>query len=265
MILGAAAGLAVASLYNWLVPEEYVSVATIHLTSSLIPDRFVALALPLDLDYVTSSVFMEATSRNSLTNVIQTHDLLRSERARQPMEDVIEQFRKRIEVRNESATTLRLSVRLPDSQQAQLACRDLLSRVMDATMRQRETQAKALVSFLGEESRQAADEWDAFRKQVRGQIPADRAALEANMAQKRYESLSAKLADARMLAAMERRKQGPALEVLDPPSLPEHPANVSHAMALMAGLAGGLGLVLALEAVLWAWRQRRSPLQTCPS
>jgi uncharacterized protein involved in exopolysaccharide biosynthesis len=68
--------------------------------------------------------------------------------------------------------------------------------------------------------------------------------LDADIARRRYETLSAKRADAEMLYKIERRQQGPALELLEPPPLPNEWRPSVLLFAFGGLIAGGLMGVL---------------------
>jgi ABC-type sugar transport system ATPase subunit len=84
--------------------------------------------------------------------------------------------------------------------------------------------------------------------------------LDRQLARERYESIKRRVSEAETLDAVESRRQGPTLEVLDMPSLPEQ-ARVAFGLrtASFVGLAGLTGAGVAL-AWLWIRRLRQTPV-----
>ena len=68
--------------------------------------------------------------------------------------------------------------------------------------------------------------------------------------QKSYQSLLAKKEDSNVSANLERRQIGEQFKILDPARMPERPASPNRPMLQALGVAAGIGLGLALAALI---------------
>lgn len=81
------------------------------------------------------------------------------------------------------------------------------------------------VEFLHSESVKAAKSWEdliAQASKVSGPA-AERLALDRELAARQYRTFRERLAEAETLIRLDERKQGPTVEVVDLPLLPEEP------------------------------------------
>jgi hypothetical protein len=258
----AAGGLAAGLLVGWVVtlanPEIYTSRALIRAVRSQIPERFVPATAPLDEASVMEAMGPAIFTRHALTSIIQTYDLYRAERTRMPMEDVITLMAGQIEFQGNHLSrgirSISIAFSYPDPILAQRVARDIMTRLIDEALRDRSAQSTMTANFLRSEAEKAATAWEEVNAQARNAsgAGAERLQLDREMAARRYQTLRERVAEAEMLVSLEERRQGPTLEVLDLPSLPERP-RVSHWMILAAGAAGGLFLGLLAR---WVWRIR---------
>ena len=249
------------SLYN---PEQYTSEARIREMPSLIAERYGArdLVQPMvdRVDQIAQSTF----SRNSLANIVRTYDLYPSEVARLPLEDVLELMSKRLGIQRAGAGSV-VNIRFthPDRYTAQRVTRDVMARLIDENIRERGLQGKSTVDFLKEKREAAAREWAAYEALAMQTVPGApgtaRAQLDRDLARNRYQSVSERLDEAQTALDIESRKHGSVIEVLDLPSLPEHPDNPR--ISILA-IGAGAGLVAGLLA--WAIR-RLAGARTQPS
>lgn len=240
-VAGAVVGLAAGLLVTQAVPEQYRSAAVIRSIPSAIPERFVAAGPPMsgeNFHWAWNSVL----SRHTLISIIQSHDLYRWERRRLPMEDVIERMQRAFEfnLRNEGRT-LRMAFTYAEPAKAQRVMRDVLTRMVDETLRGQEAEASMTVEFLRRQSERAAEAWQAQTAESAKAGQAPRAVLDSDLARRHYEDLRTKLIEAQMLAELHQRRQGPTIEVLDLPSLPER-AEWPHWMTIASAGAAGLFL-----------------------
>jgi hypothetical protein len=240
----AAGGALVGLLAGWAVtlatPEIYTSRATIRAVPSMIPERFAPASPALTIEALRMSMFPVLFSRTTLVNIIQTYDLFRPERARMPMEDIIDLMRQAIEIQQADHQTMRLAFSYADRHAAQRVTRDLMTRLIDETLRQRHALSMMTVSFLSSQANRAASTWEDLNDKVRKAGPgAERLLMDRDLASRRYVMLREQVIEAEAIAALEERRQGPTLEVMDLPSLPERP-HLSHAMILTASALGGL-------------------------
>jgi capsular polysaccharide biosynthesis protein len=100
-----------------------------------LPDRYVATGI-MTVQYHDSAAKSNTTlqlaesvfSRPALTQVIEKHDLYRSERANQPLENVVDQMRRDIRVQLTPLNTIEVSFVHNDRHKAQVVTEEILDR-----------------------------------------------------------------------------------------------------------------------------------------
>lgn len=251
----AGCGLAAIGCCLALGPEKYVSTAVIRYAPSNIPEQFLPNAARQQaLEKLTGDVAISVASRTRLADLIQKHDLYRSQRARLPLEDLVAVMDKDIQLLNSKhneAKSLEVSFGYSDPVLAQKVAMALATRIMQDVEREREGNAGRTVSFLNDQVEQAARNWEETRRANQEQ---DRQNLDIELARKNYIALKESLADARAALKVIQWRQGPSLELLDPANLPIAPANPWLLFLLGGATGGALIAVLAL----W-WRGTRKP------
>ena len=91
------AGLAAGWIVSFLLPERYTSEAILHIVAATVSQDL----LPHDAVDVENLMQREkpiVLSRNVITTIINNFDLYPRERRREPMEDVVEEFRKSVRI-----------------------------------------------------------------------------------------------------------------------------------------------------------------------
>ena len=160
--------VAVVTAFFW--PNTYISTAAIRVVPPQVPERFVPTNVNVQMAERLGAMRDTILSRNALTNIIQTHDLYRKERSRVPMEDIIEDMRKDIEITMPRAVTatargltaFQISFRYENRYTAQKVTRDLMTRFIDENIRERSGQSQMTTQFLREQYEQAKAELDAI-------------------------------------------------------------------------------------------------------
>jgi len=182
------AGLVVAVIIAFLWPDTYISYATIQVTPPQVPDRLVPSNVNMEMSQRISAMASNILSRPTLTNIIQTYNLYPRERARQPMEDIIERMRTRdinispITPLNRSsrlqASTFRISFAYQNRVLAQRVTADLAGRFIEENVRTRSSQSVQATEFLKDQLAQAKKELDEvenkladFRVRHAGRLP----------------------------------------------------------------------------------------------
>lgn len=266
-IAGTTAGLLAGLALTQVFPEIYTTRAILRAAPSQIPERLVPGLQPVSINELRLSLGQAVLGRRSLTNIIQSHDLYRSERAYLPMEDAIELMQRRIELRPGPIDTLDIIFSDSDRFKAQRVARDLMTSLIDQSIRERATRHAATVDFLRSQAEKAAQVWESQLAAVKAANQASpgfaRLVLDQDLARRHYETLRTQLIEATTRAEIEQRHQGPTLEVFDLPSLPERPS-LPHWMLVLASMLVGLfgGAIFGwIQALRWRASNATPPLR----
>jgi polysaccharide chain length determinant protein (PEP-CTERM system associated) len=142
-----------------------------------------------------NSMAQEILSRTVLTTIINTFNLYPHERSRMPIEDVIEQMKRKIEIlpmngtatEKERVPAFAVQFSYDNRYLAQRVVQDIVSRFIDANIRNRSNATFQTTQFIKDETdgvKKQLDETEnrlaAFRMQNNGRLPDQ---LEANMRQ----------------------------------------------------------------------------------
>ncbi|HUQ92779.1 MAG TPA: Wzz/FepE/Etk N-terminal domain-containing protein [Bryobacteraceae bacterium] len=153
------AAVVVAVVVAFLWPDTYVSSATVRVVPSQVPEIYVPSNVNMEMSARINSMAQTILSRGTLTNIINTHGLYPRERARLPMEDVVENMRKSdVSISNVVTFTtgegkrqvpaFQISFKYFDRLLAQKVCQDLVSRFVNENMRERTNQSVFTTQFL---------------------------------------------------------------------------------------------------------------------
>jgi hypothetical protein len=258
VVYGALAGMTIAGILTALPAKRpYTSTGVIRIAPAVIPERFIT-SEKIAMDRISSGVLQTILSRGSLSNIIQLYDLYPAERNRRPMEDLIEVMRTAVRADTIDDTTLEVSFSYEDRIAAQKVAAELVSRIMTEHTRFRQMQSMMTLQFMKDSAAEAAAAWESSLTQLKAADTAgkalDRLRLDSEIARRRYETLSAKVAEAEMMRSLEQRQQGASLEVLDAASLPAE-SQSSIGMWILAGLIAG-GVAGWLVGILRAPRRQ---------
>src|SRR5687768_9412192 len=94
------AGLVVATVVACLWPNTYVSTATIRVVPPQVPEAYVQSNVNSEMSQRINSMYQTVSSRGNLTNIINLYNLYPGERSRKPMEDIVEDMRRAINIRD---------------------------------------------------------------------------------------------------------------------------------------------------------------------
>jgi polysaccharide biosynthesis transport protein len=97
LIAPAFAGLVIATLVAFLLPDVYISRAQVKLTPADVPDALIP-KLQTSLDERVNQISAEIQSRTMLTEAIKRLNLYEKDRKKEPIEDIIERIRKKREL-----------------------------------------------------------------------------------------------------------------------------------------------------------------------
>jgi len=256
-------GLAAGWLVSFVLPEPYTSEATLQVVPAtvfqdLLPHESVDVQNLLDREKPM------VLSRNVLTTIVNNFDLYRSERRREPMEDVIDEFRKSVRIELSGAKLIRVAFTYPDRLLANKVTQDLASRIISENL---------MSNMRSENSQFLKDEVDSLGKswlQASASVKATPATdpryelliLERDQKRKEYESMAQKLGTAKILNDLASRGQDTRLELLDAATMPQEPDTPPWVIGLI-GL--GCGLAVGLLTALWRALRRTKPEIGVPS
>ena len=183
------AALVIAVVVAHLWPDTIVSTAVVRVVPPQVPEAFVPTNVNLEMTQRINSMAQQILSRSTLTNIINTYGLYPRDRARLPMEDVVENMR-RDDVRFSSVVNFstsdgkrqvpafQISFAYENRVTAQKVCQDLVSRFINENQRDRANQSTFTTQFLKDQLELARrdleaveDKLAAFRVRNAGKLP----------------------------------------------------------------------------------------------
>lgn len=174
----------VVGVYLW--PDSYVSTAVIKVTPQQVPQSMVPSAINQLMTDRINSMEQTILSRTVLTTIINTFGLYQKERSRMPIEDVIEQMRKMVQILpvatvggvGREVPAFAVQFTYENRYTAQRVTQDLVSRFIDQNTRDRGNTVFQTSQFLKDQADQAKKELDdienkltAFRIENNGHLP----------------------------------------------------------------------------------------------
>jgi polysaccharide chain length determinant protein (PEP-CTERM system associated) len=166
-------GLVIAVVVAFLWPDTYVSQAVMRITPQQISANLVPSIVNMQMQQRLQQMQQEILSRSSLADLIQRPalNLYPKERARYPMEDIIQDMRNKaihiqtVEV-NRTASAFTISFSYPDRFKAQAVVRELVTKFTEQNVTVQRNQATLTTHFLNDELKQAKDKMDGLEAQV---------------------------------------------------------------------------------------------------
>ena len=192
------AGIVIATVTAFLLPNTYISTAEMQITPAQISQNIVATTINQQLTERIMQMENEILSRTSLSGLIQDPrlDLYKSDRQSKPLEDVIEAMRNsdiRIQIvslpgdERRRASAFTVSFSYPDRLKAQQTVQALITKFQDANLTSQRTQQDVVKSFVSDslaEAKATLDKLDEeltkFRVTNQGKLPEQ---SQLNMAQ----------------------------------------------------------------------------------
>jgi len=156
----------VVGAYLW--PDSYVSQAVIKITPQQIPKEMVQSSVNQEMFDRLNSMQQEIESRGVLTTIINTYDLYKRERARVPIDDVIDEMHNAIKIlpvvspNTNSRTIPAFAVQFTYSDRyvAQRVVGDLVSRFTEISQRNRTNATFMTTDFMKNQVETAKKELD---------------------------------------------------------------------------------------------------------
>lgn len=252
------AGLAAGWLVSFFLPVRYTSESALRLMPAMVSQDL----LPHDTVDVDRLIDIERSmvlSRNPITTVINNFDLYPNYRKREPMDELVKEFRKSVRIERSGADLIRVVFTYGDSRPgeddrflARKVVQDLDSRLISEMLTLRSNLAAATLGFFQDQVDKVGQSWleaSAKVKATRASDPRyELLMLARDQKRKEYESAAQKLGTAETLGDMEARGQGSRLELLDAPIPPQQP-DTPRSFIWLVGL--GCGLAVGLLATLW--------------
>ncbi|HEV8146348.1 MAG TPA: hypothetical protein VGP79_08210 [Bryobacteraceae bacterium] len=174
----------VVGVYLW--PDSYESKAIIRITPQQIPENMIPSAINQALSDRVTAMQQVILSRNVLTTIIKNFGLYKREQSRMPMEDVVEEMRRKVQIipvgvssgNSRNIPAFQVIYSYEDRILAQRVVQDLTTRFLDESIRNRTDATFQTAQFLQDEVNQAKKELDLtetklaeFRMQNNGKLP----------------------------------------------------------------------------------------------
>jgi polysaccharide chain length determinant protein (PEP-CTERM system associated) len=170
------------------LPKQYTSQTLVLVARPTVPEEYVKPVVTEDLSQRLASMKEQILSRTRLEPIIEKFNLYANDRAKLPMDDLIERLRKAVVISaleampgtQGSLPGFSVNVSFNDPQIAQQICTEITSMFMEQNARSLEQQASRTTSFIGQqldEAKAKLDEQDAklaqFQRQNMGLLPSE--------------------------------------------------------------------------------------------
>jgi polysaccharide chain length determinant protein (PEP-CTERM system associated) len=152
-VLGAVIVFAV----SLVLPNRYESDTLVLIQSQRIPTNMVQSIVTEDLNARVATLEEQVLSRTRLESIIKRYDLFKENLGKEPMELMVEELRKDIDLtavkpvvksREQTLPGFSIGVTLSTPQLAQQVCAEITSMFIEENLRQREASAKGATSFF---------------------------------------------------------------------------------------------------------------------
>lgn len=180
--------VSVVGAYMW--PDQYVSTAIIRIVPQQVPEEMVQASVSQRMEARMTAMLQTVESRSVLTSIINNFNLYPKLRAQEPIEDVIEEMKKKdIDIRQQvnlatgnserrGAPAYSISFAYENRYLAQKVVGDLVSRFLEESIKSKAGGAYQTTEFLKEQMDQAKKELDeveiklqAFQTENNGRLP----------------------------------------------------------------------------------------------
>jgi polysaccharide chain length determinant protein (PEP-CTERM system associated) len=181
--------LVIGVVVAFLLPNTYISVATVQVVPSLVPDRYVPSNINSEMTQRINLMAQNILQRSNLIDIINTFDLYRRERESKPMEDLVEQMRmKDIQITpvysiaardgRQPISAFQVAFSYSNRYLAQKVTKRLTDAFITENIRALSSQSQATTGFLNEETDIAKKRLDElenrlteFRLKNNGKLP----------------------------------------------------------------------------------------------
>src|SRR2546423_13708679 len=168
------AGLVISCVVAFLLPNVYVSSATMRITPSQIPEALVPTVVTQQMTDRVMQMQQDILSRQGLGELITKLGLYKKDLDRKPLEDVIEQMHRDVKTYfvsvpmqgRQSAPAFSISFTYPDRTKAHDVVQALVSKFTEQNIFQQKQQTSTTGDFLKDELTQAKADLDRLDAQL---------------------------------------------------------------------------------------------------
>ncbi len=179
LIAPAFIGLIISTIVAFVLEDTFQSVALIQIVPAQISPELIQNVSAQDATDRINGMAQSILSRNTLTTIINTYGLYKSELKTEPPQDVIEKMKKAIEIKplagvagvanssgKNNLPAMQIGFSYRDKYVAQKVCQDLISRFMDANTEESLGTLEAANGFLSDQVEQAKRHWDEIEQKL---------------------------------------------------------------------------------------------------
>jgi hypothetical protein len=262
---GAASGF----VTSWLTPVRYRSQAVIQVTPPQVSNEYVRTASTAPLDVRLRAITQTVLSRTRLEAILTELNLYSAERVSQPMQEVVEEFRRNVSIRPEAPAgqeattdTFTVSYTGADPLSVMKVTERLASLMKAQSMREAETRAQGTTAFLESEAEDVGRRLQEHQARIAAShAPADRKSqMETQVLESTYVKLLTDMQSARMQVNLATRQIGEQLTLIDAARLPQLPVGPTRWQFIGFGALAGLsvGVLIALGVAIGRlWSSKR--------
>ena len=171
------AGLVIAVVTAFLWPDTYQSYAVMRITPSQVSDRIVPSNFNLHMQDRMQTMLQDVTSRSKLIDMIKKFNLYQTEQAKRPLEDIMEDMRRKIKVEpleNASqsqqsrgvGSAFRISFQYDEKHDAQKVVQEMVNSLTSENVVDRLQKSRITTEFLGEEVKTSKADLDRIESQL---------------------------------------------------------------------------------------------------
>ena len=176
-------GVVLAAAVSKYLPNRYQSTTVIMLVRQRIPDSYVKTTVTERIEDRLASLQEQILSRSRLERIILDLNLYIPQRAKLPMEDVVQRMRDDIKVKTEGKESFRVTYESRDARTAQKTAERLASLFIEENLRDRENVAEDTNQFLDSQLEDAKrrlieheQKLEEYRRRYSGELPSQAAA-----------------------------------------------------------------------------------------
>jgi uncharacterized protein involved in exopolysaccharide biosynthesis len=186
------------------MPAVYTAESLILIDAQKIPERFVPSTVSAEAEDRLATISQQILSNTDLQRIVEEDDLYREQRARHPLDEVVQTMRADINVRldrgmaNTKPNAFRVSYSGTQPAVVAQVTNQLANLFIEENLRTRESQAEGTSEFVGTELAEAKKKLDSLETAIRGykslhngELPEQRGALEGALERLRMEQVSA--------------------------------------------------------------------------